>query len=79
MKNIDVATAQPMTIGFLASTIPAEEVLTWPEHSKTAVLEAIANFGIPDVVASEVLIWKNGSNPVVIEKHHGYICSELVQ
>lgn len=78
MKNKEAAAGQPMTIGFLASTISAEEVRNWPEHSKNAVLNAIANYGIPDVVSSEVLVWRNGNNPIVIEKHRGIIGDEIV-
>lgn len=62
-----------MTIGQMVTAIPVDELKTWPDQSRNAALESLAKYGLPDVVGSEVLIWKNGSNPIVVEKNNGFM------
>ncbi|HEX8562615.1 MAG TPA: hypothetical protein VF676_06520 [Flavobacterium sp.] len=73
MKNVDFQPRQNMTIGYLATAITAEDVQTWPDHSRNAALEMISKYGLPDVMSSEVMIWKREADPLVVEKNIGLI------
>ena len=71
MKNKDYRMIPAVTIGFFNTAITPKDLNYWPEHSRNAAKEMIDKYGRPDVMGSEVLVWHNGNEPLVIDKHHG--------